>query len=715
MARVLKPSPMLAALLAILAAPVAADDGGSRDDASTLSIVVVRAQREEAQVTPASRTRIDGTAIERSASHDLAALADQIPNLRLSSEGGRASQGFVSLRGFINPWSAPEAAVALRVDGVPMNDLLAFNQRLFDVDRVDVWQGPQGTHSGSNAEAGLIDIVTRRPDDETRAAVGLGLASRGGFETSANAAGPIAPNLFGSLAAVREGSDGQIDNRVGARPYDAQDGQHVRARLLWQPNHASELDATVLHDTVNDHGGEQYLSVDRAAFDQVPTLGGLQLGRYEQAIDHEGDGHVDATLAALKGSWNGESVHAVALASWRSSKVANSTDYDLSPQPWFVMDSAYDVRERHVESRLESLDAQGPWHWLGGISVQRRDFDTLRVFNAGPGNSFQLPSGPYVRTDAGLHDRNTALFGEVSRALDAAQRWTIGLGTRLQWAQRELGFGANAVGAPAAQEGRGDRLWLPKFSLDYRPNPAWHAYASLAQGGKPGGYNPGVFAASQASFRAEHTQAAEFGVEGGSDTLHVQLAAFHNRIRDYQDLTLAESEFTTYLRNVERATTQGLDAQARWQIDEHWRFDATAGQVRAVYARDVLDSASGFGLQGHRLPQVPRYNGRLALQYRRDPWWAEAAWNGASDYRINDYDASTGVLREATIPGYRTVDLGAGYRRGHWSINAYARNLTDRRYFTSATFGFAALALYPGAMGAVAPRRTLGVALRWDY
>lgn len=666
---------------------------------------------------PATDTPLDGADVERLHVDALDDLPDRVPNLRLGSLGGRAGQHFIALRGFINAWSAAESAVALRIDGVNISDPVSFDQRLFDVQRIDVLAGPQGSRSGANAEAGVIDIVTRRPNETAHAWADVGAASRGGFETGAGVSGALASGLCGSLAVLRDGSDGEIDNLAGNRPYDTRRDRNLRGRLIWQPDARSEVEFMLLDRHSNDRGGETYLPLDRAAFNALPTLGSLRLGKFDQAIDHEGSNGIDATIAALSAHWSGDAVKLGAQVSTRHSSQASSTDYDLSPQPWFVMDSRWTVHEQQAELRAESAVDDAALLWLAGVAADQRNFDTLRLFKAGPGNPWQLPVGAYVRTDARLPDHSQALFGEASLALDDAQRWRVGAGARLQWSQRELDFGPNALGAPAAAPRSNGRQLLPKLTLDYRATATTRLYASLADGGKAGGFNPGTFSAGQAAYRAERLRAAEIGAIGssGDGAFDWRLAAFRNRVHDYQDLTFAETEFTTYLRNVHRASMQGIEAQADWHVDTHWQIGARLGTVRTRHDDDLLDPASGVRLDGHRLTQVPNYNATLDLQYRAGNWFGRAAWIGAGNYAINAFDAATGTLQQASVAGYRVVDLEAGWSRRHWSLRAYAHNLGDRRYFTSATFGFAAVALYPGGVGSIGTRRTIGAVLRWDY
>ncbi|MEO8670771.1 MAG: TonB-dependent receptor plug domain-containing protein [Tahibacter sp.] len=707
-------------ILCVAAAPAAETSGDARDDAlraaTRLGRVDVTAPTAAAATPlPATSRIVAGSELERDHVDGLQALSVRVPNLRVSGLGGRAGQHTIGMRGLANAWSAAESAVVLRIDDVNLSDPLSFDQRLFDVERIEVFAGPQGSRFGGNAEAGAIELTTRRPDDPDRAFATIGVGSRGGFETGVGASGALGNEVYASAVGLHDARDGDIDNRVGASAYDTKRDRNLRTRLLWKPSDHGELDLQLLDRHSNDRGGEIYLPVDLAAFNMLPTLGGIRLGRFEQAINDEGSNRVDATLAALTARWSDDAITWSAQISARRSAQSSSTDYDLSPQNWFVMNSRWRVSERQLELRAKSANPARRVRWHAGAYLDRRDIDTQRRFEAASGNPWQLPQGRYVRTDANLPDRTEALFGEASVGLDAAARWRLGAGARVQWARRDLEFGANAVGAPAAMRQSAFYQFLPTLSLEFQPAGApLTLHASIAQGGRPGGFNPGTFSAAQAAYRAERLSATEIGAHSATESTQWRVAAFTNRVRDYQDLTFAESEFTTYLRNVPRASMRGIEVQVQRRLDAHWHLGANLGTARTRYDDDNLLPGGGAGLDGRRLAQVPAYSAALETGFESGPWFLSAEWVMAGSFRVNVYNAADRRLRESGVPGYRIANLSAGWRGDHWSLTAWGHNIGDRRYFTSAGYGFAATALYPGAVGAVGPRRAFGIGVRWD-
>lgn len=698
-------------LLLSFGAHAADSSAGNPKTLGTITVTESAAGNDAAQTVEI----LDADTIANANLRDSTQLQDQIANLRIGPLGGRATQALVSLRGFTNPYGASESAVTLYVDGVPIDDFYFFDQHLFDAARIAVFKGPQGTAFGANSEAGVIDIVTRAPGAAPHQSLDASVESRDGYDLVASASGALSGNVYGSLAASRDGSAGTIDNLATNRnPYNAQNGASLRGRLLWKATDRLQVDAMILGRHVNDLGGEIYLPVDLASFNQLPELGGVRLGKFDQATDYPGYNRLNSTLGALTGTWTGDGVRLRAVASTRHGDARNSTDYDLTPLPWFVMDSTYRVNESNVELRAES-DTDATWQWLAGVSGKHRDFDILRIFDAGPGNPWQLPVGAYTRTDAALIDDNAAAFGQSAWRFGAERRFGVTAGLRLERADRAVDFRANAIDVNGANLDHAQTQMLPKLALDYRLAPSAMIYASVARGWKPGGYNTDAFSAAQTQYRRETTTAFEAGLKGGfGDTLNYSFAAYRNRIRDYQDFVITAGNIASIVVNAPRATTQGFEANFDWHPLGAWKFGATAGSVHAVYGNDPIDPANGFNLDGQRLQNVPAYNFNLHAQFTSGPWLARAEWVGAGSFEVNEYDAANVVLRVQDVPGYRVLNAKVGYRAGHWSAWIYGSNLTDRRYFLSAGFGFDTLNGYTGAVGNVAPPRTVGVEWRWN-
>jgi iron complex outermembrane receptor protein len=702
--------------LAVLCLLYAHAESVRADDQRTNTLATVDvSERSRDSAQPLALEVLDANAIEDGNLRELDQLQDRIANLRIGTLGGRASQSIVSLRGFTNPYGAPQSAVVLNVDGIPVEDFYTFGERLFDIARIEVLKGPQGTGGGPGAEAGVINVVTRKPTDASRAFADANLQSRGGYDLAGGASGALAENVYTSVAAAKDGGDGYLDNVVGDRPFNHRDGANLRTRVLWQPDERWEFDSTLLARHVDDRGGEIYLPVDLASFNALPTLAGARVGRFDAAIDYEGFSRLDSTLASISGSFSTDAVIWHAQASARHGTVHNATDYDLSPQPWFVMDSRYRVDQDHAQISVQSREPAGaPWNWIAGISGDHRDFDFLRVLHAGSGNSFQLPIGDYTRTDALLIDSTYAAFAQANWRFGDTQRWTLGAGVRQERAQRGVEFRANAIDPRTAALSRTDSQSLPKLTLDYRLAPGHFTYVSIARGWKPGGYNTNAFSADATSYAPEKTAAIEIGLKGGSGAASYALALFRNNVHHYQDLVISEDNLASYIVNAPRVRTQGVEAEIDWHPAAAWSIGTSLGAVHAVYVDDPLNPATGFRLDGHRLENVPRWNGNAHADYVRGDWNGRVEIAAAGGFLVDGYNGTADVFHEQHVSGYTVLNAKFGYRGAGWSAHMFGANLGNRRYFTTASFGFSQLAGYSGAVGNVAQSRTFGVEYRWE-
>lgn len=681
--------------------------------APTLGTIDVSAAQNS---DPGSVEVLDATTIANANLVEFGDLQDAIANLRIGNLGGRATQSMVSLRGYTNPYGAPEAALKVYVDGVPIDDFYSLDLRLFDIARITVYKGPQGTAFGAGGEAGVIDIITRTPDATARAQADASFASRDDYALGASASGPLSGNLSGGLALSKDGGNGYLNNLVGKREYNGTDGANLHGRLIWKPDERSEVSAMLLAHHADDNGGEIYAPVDLDTFNALPTLGGLRLGRFDQAIDEPGFNRAHSVLGALSATRTSARVRWRATASWRGNDARNLTDYDLSPQPWFAMDSRYRVRQGNLELRAESMNADAVWTWFAGVNANHRDLDFLRLFRAGPGNIWQLPNGDYTRTDASLIDDSHAAFGQSTWRFGAARDSSLTAGLRVEQADRAVDFRANAVDAGSARMDRANTRALPKLALQHYLTPAQFVYVSIARGWKPGGYNTDAYSAAQTAYRPEISTAYEMGIKGAfvDARWNYTLAAYRNDIHDYQDLVISETALASYIVNAPRVRTQGVEATLDWRPAAEWKLGARFGSVHAVYQDDLLDPASGFNLAGRRVENVPRYNYDLHAQWSRGAWLARAQVAGAGGFPVMGYNADSGALHVQNVPGYATLDAKVGWRGTHWSAYLFGRNLTDRRYFTSATMGFGLVALYADAVGNPSPPRTLGVQVSWQ-
>src|SRR5581483_2485543 len=274
------------------AAPeVASSANPASSEVPALQEVVVTAQKrsERLQDVPVAVSSVSAETLEAAHATSLADYSAYIPSLQVISFLGQPGQVNLALRGITTGSTASNQSVAIYVDDVPVGsssiyagggssgiDLLPY-----DIDHIEVLEGPQGTLYGASALGGLLKYVTRDPDlqqTQFRAGVdasGLYNATRAGYGARASANLPIIPDQLGfSLSVSHNYTPGYIDNvATGERSFNSGVQDAARAALLWAPTSRFSLELSAFYNR-SPFNGTGAVSVNSAPDQPV-------LGRYD--------------------------------------------------------------------------------------------------------------------------------------------------------------------------------------------------------------------------------------------------------------------------------------------------------------------------------------------------------------------------------------------------------------------------------------------------
>lgn len=711
---------MLAMTLDGVAAPAVAQSAGTAQgngDVLLDEITITSQKRAEPLArAPAAVTVIPGPLIEQDRIDSLDRLARQVPGVTFADTGTRAGNTYLTIRGFRNNDRSLDPAAAFYLDGVPFGDFLSQNQRLFDVERIEVLRGPQGVLYGVNSQAGVINVVSRPPSmDAYSGYAGTSVDSRVGLSANFGLTGPLVPGFAAfSLAGVVARSDGQFTNLATAQDYARGHDDALRARLRVTPTENWTVDLGIYRSRAYDRTGYIYAPVNRGSYAANAFVAPFTFGPFD-ATANAGSGKLETDTQSASARYTGEWFDLNAVVAFRQARSRASFDFDLSPRNFLVANQDYKAREQYYEVRLESPSrgADGPLQWLAGVSHNVRDSSFDRPLDVFAGNPFRLPAG---RADfsgrADLTSVNTGVFGQGTyRVLDQRLGFTVGL--RYDAAERDIDRASFGGGIPGLRASRDEGQLLPKFGIDYRVGDATLLYATVQQGWKAGGVSPYAPTIGTSFFRRETSWSYEAGVRSRiAPTLSVSAAGYWNEIRDFQD-EIRPNLAQVYLGNAARASTRGIEVEAQWQPTEAWEFRALLGFVRATYDDYVYDQASGFRLDGKAIRQVPDYNYTLAARYRFAPdgpaagWWVQGELTGLGPYSEYNYSPQTRDLRSFEISGATLLSARIGYEGRNWSAQAFVTNITDERYFTN-TINGAGFIGYREPLGILGERRTFG-------
>jgi iron complex outermembrane recepter protein len=709
----------LVLLCLLIAAPLPAAPADMAE--GTLAEVVVTAQKREQSLLDVGIdiSVVSGDDLARLRIVEIDDLARHVSNMNVKNTLG-ATNPVVTIRGVglndFNANSNPTAGVY--VDEVFLTSTAMMGFQLFDMDRVEVLKGPQGTLYGRNTTAGAVSFVTRKPTHEFEAYVRAGYADYSAFESEAAIGGPLSDAVAFRLAARYEDQGtGFSKDRVSGDDFGAADRIAWRAQLEWQPGET--LSATLnVHggtDRSNSYGIEHFGTQDPVTFDVCqPILAGrvdpsscvdffgysdTDGDPYEGDYDLLSKVEVRSLGASLRVAADLGALTLTSITGYESLEREQAEDFDGSP--FRSVDSTWDANVDQYSQELRLSSNGDAIHWLAGVFYSYDQVDT------GAGNRFDSSDLflTILSTDWRQRTESAAAFGHVEWPLGDALSLVTGL--RYTWEEKQFVGGTtdlNPTGAscildfgcdpgfvgPFALTATDDRIDATELSgtigLNYKPSESWLVYGSVGKGFKSGGFFGGItFSnAELAPFDPEKLIAYESGFKArlAGDTLQVSGAAFYYDYQDIQTFVQVSTGGISVLKldNVHDAEVYGLDFDLAWRLARGLELRAGVGYVDTKLGAFV--SELGPQAAGKQLPNAPKWTFQGMAGYE---------WPVGAQYTMSlgvDASYTDGVFKEALNFGYLAAPsywltnarVAFGAADTHWELAAWAHNLGDEEY-----------------------------------
>ncbi|KMS53412.1 TonB-dependent receptor [Sphingobium cupriresistens] len=757
-------SPMAAARTAN---PVAAEPG---QEMQGIADIVVTAERRagSVQATPIAISAFGGDKLESQGIVTVEGLSRIAPSLQIYSEQINNEEYIIRGIGKSNEDLTTDSGVAVNINDAYIAQSGEANAALFDIERVEVLRGPQGTLYGKNAVGGVINIITRKPTDHLDGYVLAELGGLGRRQFEAAVSAPVVEDkLSARIAGFSLHTDGAYRNLTTGNRANGVDSQALRGSLLFTPSDDWEVSLTVDYSKVDQDGVLKSAIVDvpgtplivRDFFEPpYPTQEeNIRSGRSETEgeqgirqwggvlrIDRKADAGTISFLSAYRGerSYNVEDVDRTAAL--QNNFMAQQKTWATSQELRFVSDDA------------GPLSAGGKLHWSAGLYwFHEQGWRDQQIFLYGctPGSQPCDPGNP-DNPDDGLigpgspdHQNSTAsflqrintdslaAFGEVK--YDITDRLSATAGLRYTSENKKFGLDASSVanvpgGDPFTlflpngdfQTAR-SKTWhslTPKFVLEFEPARDIHTYASYARGFKSGGFNGQAgTAADTEPFDPEIADNFEVGIKADlfNRRLRLNAAAFYIKFNDLQ-VTGVNQQGLVITNNAADAQIKGFELEGWAQPLPGLSINGSLSLLDATftdYAIEAFDPSITDGppfyildLNGERMPNIPKYTATLGVQY-------EYKFADGSKMRLGADATFKGntVTNELTLRAnsYAVVDARVGWTspNGRWDISGWVRNLTNEVYYT----GGGAIPDYnkqTTRVGLVSDPRTAGVTLK---
>ena len=727
----------LAPALALAQAAPAPQAAASQPE-GTLATVVITAQKraQDAQQVGVAVTTLSGDELAARGVRKVNALQNEVPNLEVEPAFG-GSQAQFRLRGvgFQDYATNNTGAVTVYVDEVALPLPVQTQGLLFDLDRVEVLRGPQGTLYGRNTTGGAINFITRKPTKRFEGGAMVGFGSFGATEAEAFVSAPLSDALRGRVSVSTQQGGAWQRNRVTGEKLGDRDVVGARGQLELDASRDLRVALSVQYGRDKSEGQGLYLFVDQPAVPAYPvpkaatpadtnrrsTGWGFApgfLAALGQPANAKPRRDNDASGAALTVNWDLGALRLTSITATDRFNRKELADYDAQALP--LAETFFESKTRNTsqELRLATTTPNANLNWLAGLYYATQKLD--EKYWSSFANTFGFPT---VQTSYTQKVDSTSVFGQIDYRLMPDLKLVVGArqerekNDRSDFATRSIGpdipfFGPNS-GSFTNNETSG------KLALEYQANPRLLAYGSISRGVKSGGFTayntfdaralipfaPEVLIAYEAGFKADP-----------SPQLRLNAGVFHYDYRDQQILDAYKDPLTGAtvgkIVNAPRSEINGIEVEMAWKPNPALTVTQFLGYKDGTFKQYIANSPAA-DLSGKSL-YFPRLSYGAAVNYK----FAVGGWAFGAQADASYHDKSRTFLTrinptyDFATPEYWLANARLEFAPldAKWSATLYVRNLFDKKY--DLTRNFFDLPLPVAAAGAP---RTVGVQVRFDF
>jgi len=715
----------------------------AQDDLFTIDEIVVTAQKraQSAQDIPVAVNAFNAEFVSDAGINNATDLIAYAPGF--SGEQYTAGTTVYNVRGIGTDvfGIGAETSVGVFVDDLYAGRIVSSGLSFYDIERVEVVKGPQGTLFGRNTSAGAISVITNKPSNETEASIGVAAGNEGQrqYDLMGNLA--INDNLAIRAAYQRQERDGFYNNSVGDEGPGDQDSK--AGRLSARYNWSDRVESLLSYEYMSYDSGLIRVSLSDLDPSSATFFGPIdirQVYKDNQTGRRESPEQLDAQRVNLQTTWDiNDSLTLTSVTGYYTH------DYMLSQEvqgsPVLVADYTADEITEQYSQEFRLNVATDAMDWFVGASFfneqissdQILDYDDFFLGDIYLGFLDTDGSGSFcndgvddldgsgvagdssVDFDAAILcqsfvSETTSVTGETDSfalygdaAFDLSESLKLTLGLRYSRDEKSLAYdapvaptggliqdllGVNLLSATSAGEVKNSESWdnvSGRIAIDYQLNEDIMAYASVAQGYKAGGFNYVAGADGlPAEFDPEENLAYEIGVKSTlwNQRLQLNAAFFFNDYEKLQQNNIVGGLLT--IVNSDASETSGfeLDLHARpLQGLDIW---ATYAYIDASFSDDFIVDTDGDGLtenlKDNKLTRTPRNSGSVIAQYAIPVGdMGEVILRGEYLYKGEQYFDIANNLSESEYELYN-ARIAFESADGNWDLALVGENLTNREY-----------------------------------
>ena len=663
-----------------------------------LAEVTVTAQRytSSLQTTPIAISAFTEESLQQQQITNVLEAAAQIPGVLMTPTTGATSGARIFMRGVGDENTAIlfDPAVGVYIDNVYQPRINGQFFDFFDIDRLEVLRGPQGTLYGRNTNGGAIKIVTKSPSFEPTASGDIAYGTYNQADARIYLSGPlIGDKLAGSVSGVSRRRDGWTMDPNYDRPMNNKDQLGLRAKLLYKPNDdfSAELSYQFIKDRSDAGLGSpiQLFGAPSATFSDPKAVPGRDLFQSELSGTQFNRASIDG--ASLNLSYRANSNITVnSITGWGFQRVDLATPFTLTSGGGIV-GTSYKFTDSFFS---EEANVTAKYDRFKGVAGVFYFSETGHQWDGAPYTSLTANDIRKRKTDAQAVFAEGTFYITENVGLTGGLRYTSEKADFTQWYFNQL------ARTPAPQNANTTfSATTPKAGIDWQVLPNMMLYASYTKGFKSGGYNavnpstnvggpPGTVAGPTAYF-PEKVTSYEAGMKFTSPDRHlrVNLAIFQ---ADYDGLQLPvffPGTASSYTYNATGATVRGLEIEPTWQVTDSFQIYGMGSfeddKYTKPFACSIYNTSIVADCSDRHLKAVIPTKTSLGFNFSpklniKGSLHLDVDWQHNSRY-FNNVSNTLPIIATPSEDLFN-ASLRWDSEDGHWRVALEGKNISDNRY-----------------------------------
>lgn len=656
-----------------------------------LDEVMVTAEKRELALRklPAAITVLSAAKAEQYRIWNVQDLSSLSPNFYTTHSGDQRNVS--GIRGITTTSYTP--AVTTYIDGVNQFSLDTYIANLFDIERIEILRGPQGTLYGRNAMGGVINIITRQPGNSTNGYVEANFGNYGLQRHTAAVRLPMVKDkLYAGMASQISKRKGFYTNTFTNTSFDKQNAFAGDYFLKYKASPSWQFTLNFKHQNNRNSG----------AFPLVPDVQGAFAEPYKLQQNAVGEMVDNTSNTSLVVQHNGPAVNFSSQTAYQVNYryYRSPLDGDFSPLDAVTIANNFGNDWNRVKVLTQEFRLTNPagkntrLRWTAGAYFFHQYNPVKQATVLGTqAQLIGIPDDNSITTNTSVEKVNgQALFGQVTYAL--SKGWFLTAGLRADREEKYLsvrgdyqkaGVGSFVIRDDTAARNRYTAV-SPKIGLQYQLHPSAQAYLSFTRGYRAGGFTPMNADPSQPplyAYKPEFSSGWEAGMKQllFNNTLSLSFTGFYTTVSDVQVPTLVLPGAITVIRNTGKLVSKGIEMEGRAVLAKGLETDFSFGYTNARYkSLKVSSNGQVVDLGGKRQIYTPERTGLITLQYTGDltrdhslQFFIRGEWV----YAGTTYFDLANTIRQQ---GYSIFNTRAGVSSRFVEIAFWTRNLGDKQY-----------------------------------